>query len=236
MSMNARSRLADFVSRDHGDRGVVLFDLDGTLVDSAPDICFSVNDVMNHYGLPSIAEEYVREWVGFGTRYLLKRVFNGFVSYRQGTIPINDFDHAYNLFLSSYCKTNGKFASLYPGARSTLDRLTGRNFRIGVVTNRPVVFTDSTIVQLGLDDLIELVICGDQFGKYKPDPGMLLHALSELGGSPESSMMIGDSLADVMAAKYAGMLSVYVRYGYRSNVDECELHADCSIDSLLELV
>lgn len=231
-----KSRLADIVSGNHGNRGVALFDLDGTLVDSAPDICFSINDVMDHYGLPFVAEEYVRNWVGLGTRPLLRRVFKEYVGLRQGIISKNDFVSAYNLFLSSYRKTNGKYACLYPNARGILVRLTGRNVRVGVVTNRPGAFTDSIISQLGLDDLIDVVVCADEFGSHKPEPDMLLHALRELGGAAESSIMVGDSFSDIMAAKNAGILSVYVRYGYRSNVDECELHADCSIDSLLELV
>ncbi|MBL3558953.1 HAD-IA family hydrolase [Marinobacter sp. TBZ242] len=216
--------------------GVALFDLDGTLVDSAPDICSSVNEVMGHYGLPFVTEEYVRNWVGLGTRPLLRRVFEEFIGFRQGIDSKDDFISAYNLFLSSYSETNGKYASLYPDVRSILVRLTGWHVRIGVVTNRPVAFTGSIISQFGLDGLVDVVVCADQFGSYKPEPDMLLHALRALGGAKESSIMVGDSLSDVMAAKNAGMLSIYARYGYRSNVDECELHADCSIDSLLELV
>lgn len=234
--MICNPRITGIVSGDHDNRGVALFDLDGTLVDSAPDICFSINDVMDHYGFPFIAENYVRNWVGLGTRSLLRRIFNSFVSFRQSINSKDDFAEAYNLFLSSYRKVNGKYASLYPDVRDILVILTGRNFRIGVVTNRPAEFTGSIISQLGLDDLIETVVCADQFGSYKPDPSMLLYALSELGGTPELSIMVGDSIADVMAAKNAGMLSIYVRSGYQSSVDECELYADYSIDSLSELV
>lgn len=234
--MVGKLRLADIGSGDRSKLRVALFDLDGTLVDSAPDICSSVNDVMDHYGLPLVTEEYVRNWVGLGTRPLLRRVFEEYASFHQGIASNYDFCSVYKLFLSSYGETNGKYATLYPDARSILERLRGWHARIGVVTNRPVAFTDSIISQFGLDDLIDVVVCADQFGSYKPEPDMLLHALHALGGAKESCVMVGDSFSDVMAAKNAGILSVYARYGYRSNADECELQADCSIDSLLELV
>lgn len=215
---------------------VVLFDLDGTLVDSATDILSSLNEVVGHYGLPSVSEEYVRSLIGLGTKPLLEQVLRRYTNLEQGVDSQVGFLDAYAFFLSSYRETNGLYATLYPEVRSVLLKLIGRNLRIGVVTNRPSEFTASLLCRLGLDDLIEVVVCADQFGSYKPEPGMLLHAMRKLGGTTESSVMVGDSLSDVMAAKNAGMFSIYARYGYCLNVDECELCADCSIDSLLELL
>jgi len=235
--MNRKARLTTILSRDrHGHGATLLFDLDGTLVDSAPDICLCVNDVMDYYGFPFVSEEYVRSWAGQGTSFLLRKLLNEYKSIRQGIILKKDFADAYNLFLSSYRENNGRFASLYPSVRESLVTLNDRDFSLGVVTNRPAEFTGSIVAQLGLDDLVDVIVCADEFGSYKPDPGMLLHAIGELGGAPELSVMTGDSLSDVMAAKNARIMSVYARYGYRSNVDTCELYADRTIDSLVELV
>lgn len=234
--MAGKTPLAGIVSGNRDYCRVALFDLDGTLVDSAPDICSSINQVMAHYCLPVVEEGYVRSWVGLGTQTLLKRALNRYVSFHHRIVSQDDFLNAYNLFLSFYRETNGKYASLYPDARTILATLTDQNFRVGVVTNRPVEFTGSIISRFRLDDLVQVVVCADQFGSYKPESGMLVYALSELGGEPKSSMMVGDSFSDIMAAKNAGVTSVYVRYGYRSNVAMCELYADRSIDSLLELV
>lgn len=233
--MDSQTRLTTILSSNSHSYGVILFDLDGTLVDSAPDICYCVNYVMEYYGIPTVSEQYVRNWVGLGTGSLLRKILNEYESARQDITLKYDFTGAYNLFLSSYRETNGKYADLYPFVHEVLIKLSGLKIPIGIVTNRPAEFADSIISQFGLDDLIDIVVCADQFGSYKPEPDMLLYAISELGGTPEFSVMVGDSHSDIEAARHAKTMSVYVRKGYQFDVDRCELCADFSIDSLIEL-
>jgi phosphoglycolate phosphatase len=225
-----------FMVGDYHSRAAVLFDLDGTLVDSAPDISCCVNRVMDHFGLPIVTEDYVRKWAGPGTRFLLKRLFLECKEFDDCFGTKECFINAYELFMSFYREINGVHSNLYPNVIESLLKLKRLKLPVGIVTNRPAEFTFPIISQLALGDLVDVVVCADQFGSYKPDPSILLHAMSELGGTPEFSVMIGDTLSDVIAAKSAGIMSIYVRYGYQSNVDRCELQADCAIDSLVELV
>lgn len=217
-------------------RAAVLFDLDGTLVDSVPDITCCINRVLDHFELPVVTEDYVRNWAGPGSRFLLERLLLEFKELDDYFLTKECFINAYEIFTSFYREINGVYANLYPNVIESLLKLRKLNFPVGIVTNHPAEFTFSIISQFALDDLVDVVVCADQFSSYKPDPGILLHAMSELGAAPEFSVMVGDSLSDVIAAKSARIMSIYVRYGYQSNVDRCELQADCAIDSLVELV
>lgn len=213
----------------------VLFDLDGTLVDSAPEIHAAINSAMEHCGLPGIPEQYVRNWVGLGTGFIIRKLLTDSGRAHKAVYSDSEFEEVYDLFLSTYRKTNGKNSFLYPLVHETLTKIKGFNIKTGIVTNRPAEFTESLISQFELDDLIDTLVCADQFGSYKPEPDMLLHAVRELGGAPGVSVMVGDSMSDLIAAKKAGIMSVYARYGHGHDSGKCEHGADVTIDSFADL-
>ncbi|MES9880818.1 MAG: phosphoglycolate phosphatase [Sedimenticola sp.] len=211
---------------------LILIDLDGTLVDSVPDLAFSLNQMMEQLGRPTYNESHVRNWVGNGVEKLVKRALTDDLDAEPGS---EDFDHGYPLFMDSYEKHNGERSALYPGVRQGIDQLKAEGYTLGCVTNKAAQFTIPLLKALGIHDDFSIVISGDTLPKKKPDPMPLLHAANELNATPKESMMVGDSMHDVAAARAAGFQAVSVPYGYNHGIDIREAKPDAVIESLAEL-
>ncbi|MEJ1297329.1 MAG: phosphoglycolate phosphatase [Candidatus Sedimenticola sp. (ex Thyasira tokunagai)] len=211
---------------------LILIDLDGTLVDSVPDLAFSVNQMMEQIGRPTYAESHVRNWVGNGVEKLAKRALMDDLDAEPSS---EDFNQGYPFFMDSYDKHNGERSALYPGVREGIDKLKAEGYIIGCVTNKAAQFTIPLLKALGIHDDFSIIISGDTLPKKKPDPMPLLHAAKELNATPEESMMVGDSMHDVAAARAAGFQAVSVPYGYNHGVDIREANPDAVIDSLADL-
>ncbi len=211
---------------------MILIDVDGTLVDSVPDLAYCVDELMKYMGREPWGEDAVRDWVGNGVERLCRRALIGAL---EGEPDEADFEKAYPVFLDLYAKNTSGRSSLYPGVREGLDYLQAKGYRLGCVTNKAAQFTIPLLKDLGVYDEFEIVISGDTLAKKKPDPLPLLHAAEFFGVAPENAMMLGDSVSDVKAARAAGFGIVCMSYGYNHGVDIRDANPDAVIDSMTEL-
>lgn len=211
---------------------MILIDLDGTLVDSVPDLAFCVDAMLARLGRPPHGEAAVRNWVGNGVERLVRRALVGQLS---GEPEAADFDRAYPLFLELYRDNTSQRSRLYPGIREGLDWLKGNRYRLGCVTNKAAQFTEPLLRDLGVRDDFEIVISGDTLPRNKPDPLPLLHAAAHFGVDPAEALMIGDSVSDVKAARAAGFRIYCMSYGYNHGQDIRDFHPDAVMDSLVEV-
>ncbi|OQX30946.1 MAG: phosphoglycolate phosphatase [Candidatus Sedimenticola endophacoides] len=211
---------------------LILIDLDGTLVDSVPDLAFCVDRMMERLGRPAHGEARVRDWVGNGVERLTRRALIGQL---DGEPPDQEFAQAYPIFLELYDRHNGENSRLYPGVREGLDYLKGTGIHLGCVTNKAAQFTIPLLKALGIHDEFELIISGDTLPKKKPDPLPLLHAARHFDIAPAEALMLGDSVSDTKAARAAGFGIFCVSYGYNHGRDIREANPDHVIDSFVEL-
>ncbi len=211
---------------------MLLFDVDGTLVDSVPDLAWCVDRMMERLGLPTRGEARVRNWVGNGVEALVRRALTD----QMDAEPEADlYARAYPVFLELYAANTCQRSYLYPGVAQTLRELKQEGYRLGSVTNKAQQFTIPLLEQLGIRDCFEIVISGDTLPRKKPDPMPLLHAAEFFGVAPERALMIGDSVSDVKAARAAGFGIVCMSYGYNHGVDIREAEPDAVIDTMSEL-
>ncbi|MDY6980124.1 MAG: phosphoglycolate phosphatase [Pseudomonadota bacterium] len=211
---------------------MVLIDVDGTLVDSVPDLAYCVDEMMKQLGMPEHGEAKVREWVGNGVERLTRRALIGQL---EGEPDEALFDRAYPIFLELYAENTSKRSKLYPGVSEGLAYLKQAGYRLGCVTNKAEQFTVPLLKTLGVYDDFEIVVSGDTLPQKKPDPMPLLHVAEFFGVKPEQALMIGDSVSDVTAARAAGFQIVCMSYGYNHGVDIREANPDAVIDSMAEL-
>jgi phosphoglycolate phosphatase len=211
---------------------MVLIDVDGTLVDSVPDLAWCVDEMMRQLDMPERGEASVRHWVGNGVPRLVERALTNDL---DGMPDQALFDKAYPVFLDLYADNTSKRSVLYDGVTEGLAYLQSAGYRLGCVTNKARQFTLPLLKTLELYDLFEIVISGDTLLKKKPDPLPMLHAAEKLGVTPAESLMLGDSMSDVKAARAAGFRIVCMTYGYNHGEDIRDSNPDAVIDSMTEL-
>ena len=211
---------------------MILIDVDGTLVDSVPDLAYCVDELMKALDRPVHGEAKVRNWVGNGVERLVRRALIGQL---DGEPPDADYARAYPIFLELYAENTSKRSRLYPGIREGIDWLKSQGYLLGCVTNKAAQFTLPLLEDLGVRDDFAIVVSGDTLPVKKPDPAPLLHAAKHFGVTPAESLMVGDSVSDVKAARAAGFQIVCMSYGYNHGVDIRTAHPDAVIDSLVEL-
>lgn len=211
---------------------MVLIDVDGTLVDSVPDLAYCVDEMMIKLGRPSHGETRVRDWVGNGVERLVRRALVGQL---DGEPDDDEFAEAYPIFLDLYAQNTSQRSVLYPGVAEGLDYLANNNTRLGCVTNKAAQFTHPLLKDLGVFDRFEIVISGDTLAKKKPDPLPLLHAAEYFDAVPADCVMIGDSISDVKASRAAGFRIICMSYGYNHGEDIRDAGPDAVIDSMAEL-
>jgi len=207
---------------------LILIDLDGTLVDSVPDLAYCVDTMLQSLSLPPEGEDRVRQWVGNGVERLVRRALTGQL---DGEPEKELFDKAYSVFLELYQENNSKRSCVYPGVISGLDWLRQQKYKLGCVTNKSEQFTLPLLNALGLDSYFGIIVSGDTLPRKKPDPMPLLHAAEYFSVSPEKSLLLGDSISDVKAARAAGFGIICVSYGYNHGKDIRDANPDSVIDS-----
>ena len=208
---------------------VLIFDLDGTLIDSVPDLAFAVNDMLGRIGKKRFDEETIRYWVGNGAQMLVKRALVGKREIDDNDMEA-DFTKALSLFLEAYENTLCKETLLYPGVYQTLERLLERGYKLAIVTNKPTPFVAPILKKLGLDPFFDAFLGGDSLPEKKPHPAPLLHMCSMMGVDVGEALMIGDSKNDILAAKSCNMQSIGVTYGYNYGEDISIYGPDAVID------
>ena len=216
-----------------GHQRAVLFDLDGTLVDSVPDLTAAVNEVLDRFGRPILTEAEIRQYVGDGARLLLARA----LARRTDADPgMPEVDRAWSEFVNSYEAHLCIHSRLYPGVAETLSHLHATGVGMGVVTNKPARFIAPLLDRLGIRDPFGALVGGDSLPQRKPDPAPVRAALRQLeltGGA--ACVMVGDSINDVLAGRAAGCVVVGVSYGYNQGVDLAQAGAAAVIDRMADL-
>lgn len=218
----------------HCEPQALLFDLDGTLLDSAPDLAQAVDRMLVDLHLAPAGEPLARQWIGNGSRMLVQRA----LMFGSGNNSVSDseIDHAQQIFFEHYrgCMTDR--SRLYSGVFEALTYWHQQGIRCACVTNKPARFTEPLLDHFRLRDIMPVAISGDTLPVRKPDPAPLLEACRRLDVAVDSAVMIGDSRNDVQAALRAGMPVVCVSYGYNHGRPITDEGANLVVDSLLQLI
>jgi phosphoglycolate phosphatase len=204
----------------------VLFDLDGTLIDSKKDIAAAANSARLHFGLPALPLETVVGYVGRGIEHLNRKTL--------GTDDPQRLAEGLEVLKAYYRDHCVDQTFIYPGAKELLNTLKTRGLKLGLVSNKPHEFTLITLEKLGLMSYFTAVLGADVVARKKPDPEPLLAALEKMGISPREAVMIGDSPVDTQAARAAGMRVGLVSHGFVSKEEMTSSHPDWLVDSLKE--
>jgi phosphoglycolate phosphatase len=212
----------------------VLFDLDGTLLDTAGDIHVALNRAIGEFQWLNVSEADVRRMIGRGSPILVERVAaaqgRALDAATQASV-VERFFHHYGAL-----QENEEFAARpYPGAAAALELLHGAGVRTAVVTNKQERFASGLLERLHLRDWVDLVVGGDSCERRKPDPQPLLVACGKLGALPSRTLMVGDSINDVLAARAAQIAVICVPYGYNEGNDPRDLPCDALIEDLSRL-
>ena len=204
----------------------LIFDLDGTLIDSRKDLSTAVNVGLKAIGKATKSEREIIPLVGDGLEILLKKA--------AGEVSPTQFESLRAAFSDHYKAHSVDFTRLYPGVLEGLRELHQR-FNLGIVTNKPEDFARDIVSELKIARFVSLIIGGDSLKERKPNPAPLIKAIQELKGKVETTMMIGDGIQDVKAGKNAGIKTCLARYGYGFRSDILELKPDFIIDRFLDL-
>jgi len=208
---------------------MVMIDLDGTLIHTAPDLAACANRMLADLGRAPAPVETIMTWIGNGVPRLVKRALTGQMLAEPEEAL---FEKALAIFQKHYLAHVSDLSRPFPGVVAGLDRLKARGLHLACITNKAEAFTLPLLKNLDLHKYFELVLSGDSLPKQKPDPLPLLHACKHFGITPEHGMLIGDSSNDVEAARAAGMPVLCVPYGYNHGHDIHESHPDAVVDSL----
>lgn len=206
-----------------------ILDLDGTLLDTVPDLAGAVNAMRAEFGRAPLPLERVARFVGKGAEVLVHRALT---DDPEGRLAPEALPPALASFQHHYHRENGRQAVVYPGVREGLRIMRARGLRLAVVTNKPEAFTGPLLARTGLAEAFEFFIGGDALARRKPDPLPMLHASERLGVPPGRVVAIGDSVNDALAARAAGMAVLVVPYGYNEGQDVRSLEVDAIVDSL----
>lgn len=212
---------------------LVMFDLDGTLVDSVPDLATAVDRMLIELGRVPAGVEQVREWVGNGARVLVRRALAGDIEH--SAVDDADTDVALARFLDIYADCHD-LTVLYPGVHELLEALSTAAVELAVVTNKPERFVAPLLEQVGLGGYFRWIIGGDTLPQQKPDPAALLQVMHLAGVTAAQSLFVGDSRNDVLAARAASVPCVAVSYGYNHGRPVAEEEPNLVVDSLAELL
>lgn len=212
---------------------LVMFDLDGTLVDSVPDLAAAIDRMLLSLGRPVAGIELVRDWVGNGARVLVRRALAG--DMQHAAIAEADTEQALAVFMEAYADSHG-LTMLYPGVRETLKWLKKQGVEMALITNKPERFVAPLLDEMRIGRYFRWIIGGDTLPQQKPDPTALLHVMRMAEVQAQDALFIGDSRTDVQAAKAAGVACVAMSYGYNHGRPIAEESPALVIDDLRELL
>ena len=209
----------------------VMIDLDGTLLDTIPDLAVAANGMLTELGMPALPEATIRNYVGKGINNLIERTLTNSM---DGKPDPELLQRALPLYERTYHAVNGKHTTMYPGVKEGLDLLRAQGYPLVCVTNKSERFTLPLLDYVSLSSYFVSVVAGDTLPQKKPDPAPLLHACKQLTVAPDEMLMIGDSLNDAQAARSAGCPIFCVTYGYNEGHDVHTLDVDAVVASLVE--
>lgn len=210
-----------------------LFDLDGTLVDTAPDLMHALDLTLEHIGLNKANLELTRHWVGHGAKVMIEQALRN-----QGKqiADADELDDWYEFFLDAYRGRIAVDSAPYPSVVDVLETLNARTYKLGVVTNKRQDLSMQLLRELDLYRFFNIVVGGDTLQVQKPEPQPILYACNELVSNPKETLFVGDSQTDVDAARAAGCPVVCMKDGYNHNTPAESLDADAVIESFADLL
>ncbi len=217
------------------DKEAILFDLDGTLIDSAPDLAIALNHTLATLEQKTFHHDTIRSWVGNGAQTLVKRGLSGSTEINKAIDP-EFVGKALDIFLDYYSKNLCVTTVTYPNVLQTLHSLKSMGYRLVLVTNKPYDFIEPLLEGLGMKGLFELCLGGDSLERRKPDPLPLLHVCESLDICASKCIMIGDSKNDILAANSANMQSIGVSYGYNYDEDISAYKPDTVVHDFDEII
>ena len=209
----------------------VLFDLDGTLVDTAPDFVRVLNDLRLKYGRPALAYDEIRVAVSAGARAMIQ------VGFPEYALDSPEFAALRQEFLDNYSLGLAQESRLFSGMEDLLTALESRNIPWGIVTNKPRIYSVPLLAGLALNERCQVLVCPDDVSQTKPHPEPMYLACNTLSVSPEHTIYVGDHIRDIQAGNNAGMKTIAVGFGYipsHENINDWQ--ADYCVDNVAELV
>lgn len=218
------------------DKQLLIFDFDGTLIDSVPDLADATNAMLTTLGKETYPIDSIRNWVGNGSRMLVERALVGKVEVLEDELTIEEADHAEQVFFEAYNNISGSKTVAYPDVDSGLKKLKDAGYILALVTNKPIRFVPKILQSFGWQDLFAEVLGGDSLPVKKPDPAPLLHVCNALDINPTHAVMIGDSRNDILAGQNANMDTLGLSYGYNYGQDIRELNPTEAFDDFAALV
>lgn len=216
-------------SLDQNSQSLVIFDLDGTLIDSVPDLAAAIDATLTSLGAPTAGTDKVRTWVGNGSLTLVERAIN------WAGLPIEQLHTAHDKFLAIYADCHDGTVA-YAGVTEGLNRLLDNGYLLAICTNKPSQFLPQILANMGWQDKFSCVIGGDSLPVKKPDPAPLLHICNVLNVNKNHAIMVGDSKNDIIAGKNAGIKTLALTYGYNYGEPIAHSQSDAIFDDFKALV
>ncbi len=207
----------------------VMFDFDGTLIDTAPEMADAVNDTLRRLGRPEASEALVRSWIGHGAREMLGKALT------HAGVGATAVEAHWPQFKQDYLARCGTRSTAYPGVLPMLERLRDAGLSLALLTNKESAFAHRVLVRHGLSEYFDAIVAGDTLPVKKPHPDTIRHALESLGAQAEDTLYIGDSEVDVRTARAAGVEVWIVRHGYANELLEGTDAPDRWIDDFDQL-
>jgi len=211
----------------------VFFDLDGTLIDSAKDLSFAINEMSDKLDIKRPSLQKVKNWIGNGTLKLVERAYLDSVGSPATETQLNQ---AFALFSEAYRQCVGEHSELFSGTKALLVHLLKHNIKLACITNKPLEFTEFLLNQNMISQFFSVICAGDNVKFRKPDAWPLQHASDKLGVAMEDCLMIGDSRHDIDAARNANCDVWAVSYGYNHGEDVSNFNPDKVINSFTQLL
>lgn len=215
---------------------LLIFDFDGTLIDSVPDLADATNAMLTTLGKDTYPLDTIRNWVGNGSRMLVERALVGKIEVLEDELTVEETEHAEQVFFDAYKNLSDSKTVAYPNVDSGLRQLKEAGYTLALVTNKPIRFVPKILESFGWTSLFDMVLGGDSLTTKKPDPAPLLHVCDKLGVMQDKAVMIGDSRNDILAGQNAKIDTLGLSYGYNYGQDIRDLNPTAAFDDFATLV
>ena len=218
---------------NYKDKELIIFDLDGTLIDSIPDLALAINQMLSYFDLNPLTLEEATPFVGNGAKKLVMRSLEHALQPKEVTKEL--FEEAFPIFFSAYKESLCVETYLYPGVLETLQYLDNKGYKMVICTNKPFELIEPILDKLSVSQFFPYWVGGDSLPKQKPDASPLFHLAEKMNKKVEKCVVIGDSKNDILAAQNAGMDSIGVSYGYNYNEHISDYDPSKVVDKFAEL-
>ena len=218
------------------DKQLLIFDFDGTLIDSVPDLADATNTMLAQLGKPTHSLATIKEWVGNGSRLLIERALVGKTEVLAGDVTKEQADHAEEVFFDAYKNITNSKTVAYHDVDTGLHQLKEAGFTLALVTNKPIRFVPKILENFDWTSLFDEVLGGDSLPVKKPDPAPLLQVCETLKFTPAQAYMIGDSINDIAAGKNDNIDTLALSYGYNYGKDIRDSQPNKAFDNFADLL